>query len=367
MARFAIHQFSVRFQIPPHESQVGIHHCRAGVHMTNDALARGNGGCESMLDRMTGFRTWYRGISRVCCKTAISKPSIRSRMNLGAVVGIHHVARRTPTGTVVPRMVVGPHEVERGIQQAGFLQPDENGVGPIRSSQSAITQTSAWLAGFLESFGDPDIGYETSSGFENPQNVAGLADLKSRQWFQVWQNPLLRRFLRSRCGDRLQPLWRAVHAVALAIAWPLVGNRTVVVQRRAPQHATVSHHAFLDRQRLLRMATRCATAQMSHPQIAGVYKANELRTLVIEHRVGSHRVGGTVKHIGKPGRDMCLVLVARGGVTTVTIHASQLHRSPRVGIVSSPMTDNTASALVVHRRGKLTRSLGWRHFGFLSP
>src|SRR6266850_6378474 len=52
---FRIHFVAVDFVVPPSQAEIGGDHVRAGMDVTDHALARGNGPRESVLDGMAGL------------------------------------------------------------------------------------------------------------------------------------------------------------------------------------------------------------------------------------------------------------------------------------------------------------------------
>ena len=73
---------------------------------------------------------------------------------------------------------------------------------------------------------------------------------------------------------------RAIGAVGLTEAIILQIEAAVVVERGAPQHRAVVHHAVIDVADDLAVAK--AAGLLRHAQIAGIDEANELGRFVIE-------------------------------------------------------------------------------------
>src|SRR6185312_2392447 len=98
-----------------------------------------------------------------------------------------------------------------------------------------------------------------------------------------------------------QSLRGAIGAVALAKAWRLQRERAVVVERRAPQHGTVGHHAGLDFSYFRGVATAGAAGFVGDAQVSRVDDANIVPVFVEPLGVGSRRVGGAAS-IGRVPR-----------------------------------------------------------------
>ena len=132
-----IHQLAIGLVIPPHESEIAVHHIRARMDMADDALTRRNLQREFMLDRMSRFAARDRRIGRMTC-AAISEARVWPGMHSRTVIRVDHVTRRTTARTVVARMIVRAEEVQSWIEQASLLQADENRIRSVLSSESAV-------------------------------------------------------------------------------------------------------------------------------------------------------------------------------------------------------------------------------------
>ncbi len=146
--------------------------------------------------------------------------------------------------------------------------------------------------------------------------------------------------------DSLEPLWRAVHAVAFAEAGRLERNRAVVVERRAPEHRAMGHHALADLKDLVGVAVGGAAAQVGDPQVAGVHEASEFGRFVIQERIRADRIARGAPGFGKPGPDVGPLLVVGRGVAAVAIDAAEPDRlGLAMRLVLSPVARDAAAAL----------------------
>ena len=210
-----------------------------------------------------------------------------------AVVGVDDVAGGAAAGAVVAGMVVGAQEIERRVEQARLLQAEErrDRCGSRCRGRGSLRRLRIGRPGSSSAFGDADLGPELAAALEDAQDVARLRDLEARQRIEERHDALLADLLLGRRRHGLQPLRHAVHAVAFAEARPLVGDGAVVVEGGAPEHAAVRHHALADLSAPRAVAAGGAAADVGDAQVAGVDEADELGRLVVQQRVGAHRVG----------------------------------------------------------------------------
>src|SRR5271168_5510142 len=87
-----------------------------------------------------------RPIPRVAL-TLISILRVLSRMRGVAVVGIDDVASAAPTAAIVTRMIGGTEEPQTGIEKTGFLETQEDRIGP---SFGAVTPDTQAIVAALE-------------------------------------------------------------------------------------------------------------------------------------------------------------------------------------------------------------------------
>ena len=341
-----IHQLAVSLVVPPHEAEVTLQHGRAGVHVAGDALARWNRGREFVLDRMAGFVLGDRRIG-VLAQPTMPRLSVRAGVHRRAIVGIDDVTRRATARPIIAGVIVGAEEVERRVEQTSLLQPNENRVGAVLSTESAIAQTCSRTARFFACFRNTDFRTKASAPFKDAENVAGLSDLKARQRIEERDDPFVFHLVLSRRGNGLQTLRRAVHGIALAELSTLLGEAAVVVERRLPEHRPVSHHALANFEYFARMTAGRAATDVSNPQVARIDEANEFRPLVIEQRVGADGIRGRGPYFGKTARDVTLQLVGRARIAAVTVGATEVHRRLVVHVAAVAMTFHAAPAFRV--------------------
>ena len=244
-----IDQVAVGLLVPPHVADVAVHDVGAGMDVTDDALAGWNpvARSELVVNRVPALPFGDRGIGGET-KAAVAERRIGPRMDRRAVVGVDHMAAGAAAGAIVARLVVGAEEVQRGIEEPRLVQAHEDWIRAVFGAQPAGAQSRSRSAILFESFGIADFGSEPSAALEEPQHVARLLPLEPRQWVEILHHRLVIDLVLRRRRNRLQALGDALVAVALPVRGPLVGDRTIVVERGIPEHATVRHHALLDLQ-----------------------------------------------------------------------------------------------------------------------
>ena len=121
-----------------------------------------------------------------------------------------------------------------------------------------------------------------------------------------------------------QPQRRAIRAVGLAEAVILQVNAAVVVERRAPEHRAVVHHAVIDVANDLAVAK--AAGLLRHAQIAGIDEPDELGRLVVEPDARVRRIGGSFPELLLLGEDVRLLFrQAARRIAAVAIGAAEHH------------------------------------------
>src|SRR5262245_13281175 len=78
----------------------------------------------------------------------------------GGVVGVAGVAGRAAARREVARVIVGTEEVERGVEEAGLVERDEDGVGAVFGAESTDAEAGAGPAGLLGPLRDAGLGPE---------------------------------------------------------------------------------------------------------------------------------------------------------------------------------------------------------------
>ena len=146
-------------------------------------------------------------------------------------------------------------------------------------------------------------------------------------------------------GHGLQPLRRAVHAVALAVPGALDGHGAVVVQGGAPEHAAVRHHALAVRAALPWGGSRGAAADVGDAEVAGVDEADELGRFVVEQRVASGPGWPTsARTAGSAGCTWAWFLSRQFGVAAVAVGAAEAERVLAVRVADALVAGHAADA-----------------------
>src|SRR6266852_3729892 len=266
-----IHLVAVDFVVPPRKPKISRDHIRAGMDMADHALARRNRTRENVFDRMAGFILRNRRIGR-SAEAGMAEPSISAGVRRVAVVGIDDVTRRTPAAAIVAGMIVRARKRQDGVEQARFLQAEENGIGAQPGSEAALAEFVVRLAWLLFAVGIADLSFFSPAAFEHAKDVARLRSFPAKKRIELRNHALGAGFFRRGLWRRLDRLWPPIAIVAFAEAGVFCGKRAIVVERGAPQHPRVRHHAGGNRPRLRRMATGSAACFRSDPKIAGIHK-----------------------------------------------------------------------------------------------
>ena len=96
----------------------------------------------------------------------------------------------------------------------------------------------------------------------------------------------------------------------------------IVVERRAPEHRAVVHHAVIDVAHDFAVAK--AAGLLRDAQIAGIHEADEFRRFVIEPDIGIRRIGGGLPELRVPRQNVRLLFrQAARGIAAVAIGAAE--------------------------------------------
>lgn len=254
------------------------------------------------------------------------------------------MAGSATAGAEITRVIIGTSEIERRIEQSGFLESDEDGVGSVCGAKSAITEPGSGAAGFFEAFGDGSIRNEASTSFEDTQDVSWLSNFEARKRIEVRKDSFASRFFGCGRGDGLDALWCAMHAVAFTVNGPFFRDSTVVVEGSSPEHAAVCHHAFFYFERFGAVTPGGTATYMSNAKVAGVNEANELGVFVIQDGVGADRVCRGAEDIGEARMNMRVVFSDCVRIATVAIDAAEFDRIAEVRIVGVGVAADAARA-----------------------
>ena len=163
-----------------------------------------------------------------------------------AVVGVNDMASRAATGAIVAGMIVRARKRHDGVEQARFLEAEKNGVGAQPGAEAAFAELVVRLAGIFFAIGIADFRLLAAATFENAQDVSGLGSFPSEQRIELGNHAPGAGFFGRGPGRSLNRLRFAATIVALAEVCVFCGIAAVVVERCAPEHPGVGHHAGSD-------------------------------------------------------------------------------------------------------------------------
>ena len=353
-----IHEFTVALLIPPDVAKVRIHEEIPLVHVAVHALRRRDGARELMLDRVPAL-VFANRLVLAEAQSLVAVFGVPARVRRRTIICINDVAGRAAARPVIARMIVRPHEVQQRIVQPRLLQIEQHRINAVERAETAFRQTTQRLAGRLERIRVAELKLLLAATLEDAQQIARLADGEARQRIDEGKNAVgARHFWRDRNGT-FQTQRHAIETVSLAEAIILRGIRAVVVERGAPQHRAMPHHAVPDVAHDL--AVTGAARLFRHAQIAGVHELDELGGLMIEQHGGIARVGRALPEDGIARQDVRVPLRQAGrGVATVTICAAQHDVRRRVHRLDAGMTFETAAALAGRFRHGLINDISRR-------
>src|SRR5882762_10342871 len=192
----------------------------------------------------------------------------------GAVVCVHHVTGTAAARAVIAGLVIRAGKRQQRVEQPSFLQAEEHRISSQLGPKSPLAQLDLGLACVLFRVRVANLRTLPASTLKHPQHVSRLRDFPPRQRFKVRQDAFALDFLSSRSRECCEPLRLAVRTIAFPEMRGLPRKRAVVVQRGAPEHCAVSHHAGLDFSHFGRVASRYAASFFGYPKIARIYEAN---------------------------------------------------------------------------------------------
>ena len=157
--------------------------------------------------------------------------------------------------------------------------------------------------------------------FENTKDVAGLAQCKARERFEKFQHTARARFFRG-WWVWIAQLSRAAGTVGLAEVRIFLGVTAVVIERGAPEHGAVIHHAELDVINGLGVAETASSVCDS--EVTRIDELNEFVALLVEKDTGIVWICRAFPEDVVAGRDVRFVLSQAGsGIASVTIGAAE--------------------------------------------
>ena len=243
------------------------------------------------------------------------------------------------------------------------MQSQKNRIGAQFGAEAALAQFDLRLARLFFEAWIPYFRLFPAAAFEDAQDVAGLRNFPALQRIEKRQHSFPADLFRSGRREGKQSLRFAVGAVALTEAWGLQRERTVVVERRAPQHGAVGHHAGLDFSYFSGVTAAGAAGFVRDAQVSRVDEANVIPVFVEPLGVGSRRVGGAAGIVWIPRLRMGFALglcilrrVFRSvgghadfGIAAVAVGASQAHGAGAVhgGAVGGGVAGDAAGGLAV--------------------
>ncbi len=293
------HVLAIHFVVPPGIAEISRDHVRPRVHVADHALAGRNRARELVADGMSGLISRNGGIGGRGL-SQISGRSVGAGMFRRTIVGVDHVAGAAAAGPVVAGLIVGAGERQQRIEQAGLLQSEKNRIGAQFGAEAALAQFDLRLARLFFEAWIPYFRLFPAASFEHAQDVAGLRNLPALQRIEIRQHSFLADLFRRGRREGEQSLRFAVGAVAFAEAWGLQRECAVVVERRAPQHGAVGHHAGLDFSYFRGVAAAGAAGFIGDPQVSRVDEANVIPVFVEPLGVGSRRIGGAAGIVRVP-------------------------------------------------------------------
>ena len=122
------------------------------------------------------------------------------------------------------------------------MQAEKNGIGAHLSAKTAFAELDVG-APIVIFDGVADLDPLAAAALEDAQHIARLGNFPALQRIEKRQHPFAASFLGRGRRPGLNALRLAINTVALAKMRVLVGKRSVVVQRRAPQERARRHHA----------------------------------------------------------------------------------------------------------------------------
>ena len=228
MLLFRIHELAVRFLVPPGVTEIRVHEEISLMHVAIHALARRNRAGELVHDRMSalGFRNRFvSGETQTLMSKLVPPAGIRWR----TIVGVNNVAGRATARSIIARMIVRPEKSEEGVVQPCFLQSQKNRIGAVQCSETAFGKTAVGFAIRFRACWQSERKLRTSAFFENAQNVSGITEIESRQWFDERQNALNLSIFRRNGRVVNQLHGRAIRGVGLTKAIIFLGVSAIII------------------------------------------------------------------------------------------------------------------------------------------
>src|ERR1051325_2327198 len=190
------------------------------------------------------------------------------------------MAGRTAARPVITRMIVAPHKVEQWIVQPRLREIQKDWIDAVQGPKSTLAQPPRGFAGRLVDDWDTQGKLLLAALLKDAQNVARLADDESRQRIDEREHAIRARLFRRRNVRIQYPQRFAVGPVSLSVAIILQRKRAIIVERRAPEHRAMTHHAVPCAGHFAGVTG--AARLLRHAQVTWVDELDELRRLVIQ-------------------------------------------------------------------------------------
>src|SRR5271168_2831004 len=107
-------------------------------------------------------------------------------------------------------MIVGAGERHDGIEQARFLQAEENRVRAELGAEAAFAEFVVGLTGLLLAIGIADFGFFFAAAFEDTQDVSWLRNFPAEERVEFGEDALGAGFFGRGEWRGLDGLWQAV-------------------------------------------------------------------------------------------------------------------------------------------------------------
>src|SRR5205814_2059835 len=126
------------------------------------------------------------------------------------------------------------------------LQTEKNRISPVEGAEAAFRKPAQRFSRRFLRGRYAQLQLLFAAFLEDAQNVSGVAQIETRQGIEEGENAV-KPGVGRRYGSVVdQAQRRAIGAIALAEAVILQIKAAVIVERRAPEHRAVIHHAVID-------------------------------------------------------------------------------------------------------------------------
>src|SRR3954462_4495857 len=123
------------------------------------------------------------------------------------------MAGRATARPIIPRMIVRAEKAEQRIVEPGFLNPEENRIGPVEGPETALRQSPQWSAIRFLRRGNPKLQLFFATFFEDAEDVARVAQVEARDRIKIRKNAVKLCVVRCNRGVVDQAERHAVRAV----------------------------------------------------------------------------------------------------------------------------------------------------------